>query len=754
MPTASTRWDGNVISPGPIALLAIEPAQGDAPEQWSLLAASSRSAGIVSINLSEVLPFLERHSEGLFVSKNIASLHGPLCLALGSLDKPGGRAAQDVLWALTREGRWVDMRLLDRQIRFVCGEFDFKLRNWDDIVAAWQEAIAKEHRGTAEHPIASIAVPSQQDEFSQVMAVYSWLQTQADQLVAEARPVPAPDLGLPPLSAEEVESMNANLTRALNNWKKRTNYTEPAIPTNRGPVSPEEDAPRPPAQTPQSESTPHIHQLDVWAAVGFARDQLPGLTVDPARLADLRDEAMAEYGRASAVLYQNQNVRSCFEWSGEVVSRNRKGFPTVRDKRLKHWLREAFKGLCDNQNQPADVPRDANGYPSLNPEHWGFWAACDVHLWAWRQVSRMADLARIADSGAVVPHFETVPHFQSLGPNLTVYRSMGIPVFRPRPGCLFVTLKLRDLQTRCLTAVSLRRGYVSNQAARLYHYVLQQRESLEVAASELYANEMIQGTGTDVRHDEYHKAKFHFASLRDTDSDQYQVWLELTNALLETTPLGLPGIFHTVLLRNEYNLDLTESDVLRLRNNLVENVAFELRSFLEDGTLDLVTSRLGLTANEGLRRLMNPEFVEVTGPTLLNQLRGRRWRMPVMNQYRQRGSESAPAPHPPFQKSRQELIESRAITLAGRVTRRMKSTAVRRQEVLMAVDEVMLAVAHDLRAAGYALMGVAKDEFLLEVPLGPDEAIIDRIATTAQQASRRLLRDLGPPIAVDINDEW
>jgi hypothetical protein len=53
----------------------------------------------------------------------------------------------------------------------------------------------------------------------------------------------------------------------------------------------------------------------------------------------------------------------------------------------------------------------------------------------------MAEVARIADPEQVVhPRYETVPHLRSREPNLAVYRSLGVPVFRPRDGHVFNSL--------------------------------------------------------------------------------------------------------------------------------------------------------------------------------------------------------------------------------------------------------------------------------------------------------------------------
>ena len=106
--------------------------------------------------------------------------------------------------------------------------------------------------------------------------------------------------------------------------------------------------------------------------------------------------------------------------------------------------------------------------------------------------------------------------------------------------------------------------------------------------------------------------------------------MRLTHALLETVPLGLPTSLLTRLLQNAYGLkDMTEFEVKRLQSILVEEVAYELKPFLEDATLDVVTARLRLGFKEGLRRLLNIDDPDTTGASLRNALKQGHSRHPI-----------------------------------------------------------------------------------------------------------------------------
>ena len=222
------------------------------------------------------------------------------------------------------------------------------------------------------------------------------------------------------------------------------------------------------------------HGVEVRASIALAQPNddgvnQKGFSLDQPRLAELLVLAEREYQDVSAVLAQNPEAQPCFKWDEKIVRLTKKRYPEVDSKKLCEWLNSTLHKLCDVQNQGAAVPRNANGHPVVNPEHWGIWPGCDRTLWAWRQVFRMAEVARIGNEGEnVCPRYEILPALRSFGPNLTVYRQIGKPVFRPRDGHVFVVGKLFELRARSAVAVSVLGGYVHANTARLYQYVLLQ----------------------------------------------------------------------------------------------------------------------------------------------------------------------------------------------------------------------------------------------------------------------------------------
>src|SRR5262249_55422855 len=137
-------WDRRPLGPGPIALSAQLSASDDNPLGLDVIAASPASLVPVSVPRRGIKEFLHPHSDRLFLSVDVALLHRQLLEALEG--RRGGRSAQQAVWALTREGRWVDLRLLDRQIRHARNGNDFRVRAWAEVAA---DAVSVEDRTDA-----------------------------------------------------------------------------------------------------------------------------------------------------------------------------------------------------------------------------------------------------------------------------------------------------------------------------------------------------------------------------------------------------------------------------------------------------------------------------------------------------------------------------------------------------------------------------------------------------------------------------
>jgi hypothetical protein len=548
--------------------------------------------------------------------------------------------------------------------------------------------------------------PKDPDDLAHLLLVFEWLRAELEKLTIEAAPASLPDFV--PRDSPGMQAIRADfdtLVAACEQDMRQAGISGPVPQRNQ--ESNKVEPPTPQFQLPG-------HQFEIWASVGLCQDRQPGFLLDAEQLPALLARAQTQFQRASAILAKKPLVRSCVGWANGEVACDKGGYPVFKKERLAHWLADCCRHLCDSQNQPPDIPQRPDGGPSLNPEHWSIWAACDESLWAWRQVFRMAEISRMTRAGRIIrPAYETVPLLRSLEPNLAVYRGLGVPVFRARRGQVLVAGKVLDLAQLCLVADCEKRGFLNH--GRVI--------PLETAAAELCARaaEASVGVGTSFEIEQ--------------GMNPSRRWVGLAGALLETVPLGLPDRFIAAVLRHEYRLELTEPELLRYRRTIQE-IVNELWSVTQDGTFDLITQRLELTATEGVRRLMKPEFPEVAGRTLVNDLQRRRNRKPVMRLLEEADSKlrsgTAPA-------ARNQLYQQRALTLGGRVTCLGMTAAVRRQELRMAREEVML----------------AGDEFVLEIEATKtSRKELRKIALLVHEAPRCILGGLAPSVLVDVVAHW
>lgn len=748
MQLAANSWDGNPLGPGPIALTAVPGAEdnGSCP---CVLAWPFSTPTAVSVESERFAEFVEKHGSAIFVCADAAVLHWQIHACLANRKAEGGLRS---LWQLSKQGRLVDVPRLDRQLRHACGEDSRSIHSVEQIAALGGRSRAEVGTETAADVYRKVGLRDQNwavpDEILRLLTAFSHLWAHAKVLEAEARPIARPEYVIEGDAEDQIEEQEITAEEApiTGQGPAGVNLQERWSSDSGG------DTDQEGAEAFSHSSYSHAnslgvigHGVEVYAAIALQSARHAGLIIDRQRLGEFLLRVQEEYRNASKALFQKPETRDCFRWSGEEVSCNKRGFPEIKTKELRKWLRKAADRLCDAQVQPAMIPREADGQPTSNPEHWGIWAGCDRHLWAWRQIFRMAELGRIAGAHECVrPRYETLPLLRSLEPNLPVYRSLGVPIFRPRDGHVFVAGQLLDLKTRCLVAVCLQRGYFHRTSSRLYSYFLRQSDPLAEVACDLNATCALRRSGSD---EEYFRAETEFLTWQEARSDErFGYWLQLTDALLECVPLGLPSVFLTRLLQLEYGFDdLTEPDVIRLQAALTQGVAGELELYLEDLIFDLVTKRFGLNFNQGLREFIDPDHPEHTGPSLRTALRQSK-RHPVNRFLKETRTAYSSDVAEPNQLIRRALFTYRDASLAGRVTARAASLAVRRQEVLLSEDEVMMSVAHALFAADHLLLGVAGSEFLLEVSVDrATENELRRVGDLVEEASGRLLGNV--PVA-------
>lgn len=770
-------WDDTAIGDGPLAL-GLAPLEGSGENDPRLIAVSTARPTGVIVLAGQLAAFLARHPAQSIVCVDVPHLLAAL--------RPAAETFEDLAEAwrdIARNGKLTDIRCLDWQIRRSRSTAaNEKLLAWPELAEQQLKSNnpePREPRDTQEPPDAAYAVI---DQMRLVLDCFSAMAPDLQKLVDESKPIDAPFMvaefspEIAQLRNQEIEQWCAEIMSS----KSESPPEEPPEPRQRrrrppkgavvdetleaqqivglpdheefGPTT--ADAPPPkyyrvgqPHTDDRSATTGLLgHHVEAWAELLFGDDRRPALTIDKSRMAELLLRAQERYRGASDMLAKapvgnghgqtDSQVAAAkgFAWDSAAhkIALNKNGFPETQSDTLGNWLTELASPLCDILNEPATIPRSRNGDLSRNPEHWGIWASCDQQLWAWREVFRMAEVARLADAGSLVsPRYETWPRLRAIEPNLAVYRSLNVPVFRPGPGMVFVVLRLAELRTRCMAALAIRDRQISLMAGQLSNYLLKQNDPIELIASRL--------------RELYHGNESASAESGWEADDVRRRWSKLTEALLETIPLGVAEPLLERILANDYGLKkLGETRVATLRDLLAGKIAHELGVFMEDFTLEVVTAHLGISHNESIQRFTLSNHPE-TSPAWLRR------KSAHSSVHRLLGQD---APMPPTAHGK-NLFRYRGTSLAWRPTQHAASAAVRRQQLLLSEDEAMLAAALELAGSGYRVLGIAGHELLVEVrEIEAKQEQFGRLREIVYRGVSRLLGPVALRVQARVADEW
>src|SRR5262249_34941210 len=133
-----------------------------------------------------------------------------------------------------------------------------------------------------------------------------------------------------------------------------------------------------------------------------------------------------------------------------------------------------------------------SGVPS-RPKDWGIWALCHRGLRTWREMIRAGRASKLEPTGGrIYPVYDMTPVLNSDRPDLSLLRSSGLNVCRPRDGHRFLACRFPDLKIRCFAVLCYRRNYASN--GKLTRYFFSSNPSgfqpfenwLEAAAGDFY----------------------------------------------------------------------------------------------------------------------------------------------------------------------------------------------------------------------------------------------------------------------------
>lgn len=396
----------------PVAIVADgETGSGTAPARPLLVAAWSGNDGRL-VSVEDLGEFFAAHGEAKIFCHDAASLHWLLFAALSARSD---RQGLEQLWRVSDEYRLIDAMRLRQLLPLVHAGLFFPPTSISmvlrDVVGGGQH----DYFQTIEKWQSQLSNPAEEDHVLRQQAsmeLAKIVYRVCDSLFAEAN----------------------SFVESLNTGDKETN-------NKHGPLG---------------------LGIDVQAAIALKRVEQTGLLLSRDDQERVRIAAEKRYRQASRALNSKPAFRDCFAWqSPQEVERDGKGFPKVKRK-LANRLERCHERIQDVVGCSILKPLAGDGKISSFPEHWGLWLYHNEDLRAWGDLMQAAETIRamqaVFGSDYLRPRFEVVPQIASRAPNLPFIRTLGDGIFRPREGCVFILLQIRDLELRCLATCLQRRA--------------------------------------------------------------------------------------------------------------------------------------------------------------------------------------------------------------------------------------------------------------------------------------------------------
>ncbi len=764
------EWDGTAVVPGQVLILLEVPATS--ASSAARIVAGSGGGTPVTFCASLLPAFLLVHRHAFFVSPDSAPL-----VTAAALFPDAAQPEATILTTVLEADCWVDLGLLDLLLRTVTSNSVCRPRAEEELVGEARLNAAGAGENRSQIPTNSYQNLPFRDRIANLLAVADQLAERAEALADEVERPHEAEYRLRSLSPDaaltNAGTVHSSLAAHAADYLRRRTLGAAHPPASGGSDS----------LTGPVEGLPNqVLNGATFCGIGTALRGTLALVAMPclshdgsrivsARLDDLRAAAEDRYRDASRELRRHPEAHTAFRWEGETVSRDRNRVDTT--EALRGWLRVAGKRLVDRWGLPVAIPETATGELTQNAEHWGCWAACDGALWAWRELVRMAEVIRFATATATIaPRYDVAPRLRSMEPNLDVYRRLGIPVLRPHSKHVFLAGRVRDLRLRCFAAVGLSRGYFHRGTSRLAGYFFGADEPVAAIAAELYAGDAVrearaacpppavQGEDEDGDKEDgvdlgsvRDAALERYAALQQTQPLLAESWQRRAEGLLNAAIVGIPDARLGTFLACEYHEPNFDSlDAVRMLNLLASDVVYELQPCLEDRSADTIWARLGRSSQDELYRRLSSEHPDTFAAWARNRVSGAAG-VEGLNL----GSDAYPTPDSggahPTRGRRPDLYLSRGRTLGGRFTAMASRPLVLQQEVLLTADEVMLEVAHALQARGYKSLGIAGEEFLVEVPDRGAQAAQAAVEEACAAGAARLLGNLAS-VSVDPCEFW
>ena len=319
----TSAWNGQIL--GKCVSLAV---CTDSATGIVITAAKSESAETL-VYPDQLGEFLAAHSSAELICYDAAHDHWAMH---DLLQRKEDRNGLETLWMFSHCSRLCDVGLLDQRLRLVRDGVYPRRKSLDQLSTTYGgRGLSNTDAARLKAPIQQGKMPAAEDLAAQaraVMAVYQDLHAQANQT--------AKKLGI-----------NEELVKKF------------------GPLG---------------------IGIDVQGDIAVRKPN-SRLIIDLERATSLGKACQDIYERSSRQLCADPRVADVFDWDGNRVAKDERGFLGYKEGKLRHWLKFRFDEFHSLNGRPLPPPLDDDREKiSLRPENWGVLPECHPQLRDWSQL--------------------------------------------------------------------------------------------------------------------------------------------------------------------------------------------------------------------------------------------------------------------------------------------------------------------------------------------------------------------------------
>lgn len=311
---------------------------------------------------------------------------------------------------------------------------------------------------------------------------------------------------------------------------------------------------------------------DVQGAIALERARINGIRLDRDGRDNLLSACERTWDHHASLLQGAERTKHLLKMDNGEIRCSSTGFPQYKEDKLREWLRETARITLDVWGHPLPHPvldEQSNHKVSNLATIWSLAGKANRLLYSWQQLdatSRVRHTLRNVggtEDQRIHPLYQVLPCIRSTRPDLEQVLTLTSSVFCPAPSQSFLVVKIPNLLLRCLASHCERRF----GASRLAELFRDGSDPVLCAAATL--------CGVSVEEMVHQRATHPEASAR---------WTNLASGMLYALPTGMSNAGIRECLRNEYDLEVTESEVANWRHLLANMLYPELGQHLSPST--------------------------------------------------------------------------------------------------------------------------------------------------------------------------